>query len=73
MNNRDYITPQASMSLRACKAVNLQDANLEVPGGTERRIVEGGTAVRLAVSDVFIHPYCLTISANTKIIFSCFI
>lgn len=52
------------MGLRACEAVHLEDADFEVPAGAERRVVERGTAVRLAEPYVFVHPYRLAISEN---------
>lgn len=44
------------------EAVNFQHSNLEVARCTKRRVVEGFTCIRLAKSDVLVHPNCLAIA-----------
>lgn len=48
--------PLPSPPLRAREAVHLQHADLEVPAGAQRRVVEGRAAVRLAEPNVLVHP-----------------
>lgn len=48
--------------LCAGEAVHLEHADLEVAGRAERRVVEGGAAVRLTEADVLVHPNGLTVT-----------
>lgn len=50
--------------LSAHKSVNLQHANLKVARGTQRRIVERLTPVRLAETNVLVHPNGLSVTVN---------
>lgn len=50
--------------LGAGEAVDLEHADLEVAGGAERRVVEGGAAVRLAEADVLVHPDRLPVASS---------
>lgn len=49
-------------SLNAHEAVNFQHSYLEVSGCAQRWVVEGFAGVSLAISNVFVHPNCLTIA-----------
>lgn len=51
-------------SLRSGEAVDLQDSDLEVAAGAERRVVERRAAVRLAEPYVLVHPYRLPVAVN---------
>lgn len=48
--------------LSAYKAINFKHSNLEVAGRAERWIVEGLAGVRLAETNVFVHPDCLAVT-----------
>ena len=58
-----------SWGLRPGEAVHLEDSDLEVAAGTERRVVEGGAAVSLAEPYVFVHPDRLPFTVDVRKIY----
>lgn len=53
-------------ALRAREAVHLKHSYLEVAAGTERRVVEGRTAISLAEPYVLVHPDCLAVTVDVN-------
>lgn len=58
----------ASVHCLVRKAIHLQHSDLKVATVAQGRIVERLTGIRLPVTDVFVHPYRLTLPLSMQIV-----